>query len=543
MAFSLRPIVPSTPSLSLYAAVGAVALAVGTLIAVAATDSLVVLAAFAALCTAIIVFAMPKPKTVTDKAVWPLLLIFFVFLCLYPSYVPIRLPGLPWINPTRIVGVVMLFALIYMMVAGREVQAELKARIRAQPFYFFCFFGFLGASLLSLPTADQLSLALGRFSIFQLYWTFFFLAAFLTLTTERRIETLLRTILIMLAIQAALGIVESYREKSLWATILPANFGSDIEYFQRVIQGVFRFGVLRVQNSFSTSLLYAEFLVLLLPFVLHIAFYAKRRTYRIFAALVALAVLPAQYASGSRLGTVGVIVVFGVLTGLVALRIHRSGRKTLLVPIVLVLGLTLALLAVSAFLASPRIQTRILGGHEHSASNAGRLEQFQLGIPMSLKRPLFGYGIGTGGEALNYSNLAGIESIDSFILSIVLDVGYVGALFFWGMIFWSLWSSAQMFLRGDTRAGKLGAAIAASLSAFIFIKIVLAQVDNLPLTFLIMALNLRVLDLDATERAAKQMIEARPAAPCYGQPLRQRPPTRLNGGGRVALRRSSPKLH
>jgi hypothetical protein len=458
-----------------------------------------------------IVALMPRPLTLSDRTSWVLLIAFVALFCLYPSYVPIRLPGLPWISPIRVCAALFLFAWLYLLLQSRVVMEALRARMRANRVIFIAFGIFWLSQVMSLPTAIDVDQALTRFSLFQLYWTFPFLAVITLLTSPERIRTLVILLILCAGIQSVLGFIEGYRERSLWATILPAGFGSDNEFLQRALQGTFRFDAYRVQNSFSVSLLYAEFLVLVLPFAVVMAIEGRGRWTRLVSGLIALAILPAQYLSGSRLGMVGILTVAGILASLFVIRLWLRNRRSLLVATLVVLVPVGAIATAGVFAASPRLQTYVLGGGQHEASNEGRREQIRAGIPLSMNRPVLGYGIGLGAEALGFRNLAGILTIDTYVMGVILEIGYPGSIAYLVLILAGIVLGGRLYLGAQSEAGRMGAAMAASLAAFLPIKFVLSQTDNHMLVFLFLGMLVQARRLDQQAGEAASATEPAPA--------------------------------
>lgn len=437
------------------------------------------------------ILLMPRKRAYDDTACWVLFVVFIALYSLYPHYISLRVSGLPWISPIRLVLAVLFFVWIYALRTSPTMQDNIVRYIRENPL-FFKFFGlFLVAQVLSVPTARDLSQTLTKFSLFQLYWTFPLFAALSLVRTQRRFALLPWLFIICAAVQCAVGFVEARQQRLLWLDYLPPGFGADSEVLQRILQGQFRADGYRVQGSWSVSLVYAEFLVLMLPFALHAAIEGRSKFMRLTGLITALAILPGQFLSGSRLGMVGTIVVFLVLMTIYIIRVWKADKRGMHGPLALMmLPIALTLFA-AAFVASPRLQTMTLGGGQHQASNDGRYEQARMAVPRVIARPLFGHGIGQGAEALGYRNLAGTLTIDSYFLNIILEVGIVGFIAYFGMILTVIWGGAKAYL--DPAAGpneRMGGPLALSLIAYLVVKFVLSQTDTHMLVFLMMGLVL-----------------------------------------------------
>jgi O-antigen ligase len=435
---------------------------------------------------------MPRRLSFSDSACWRLFVAALAVFAIYPSYISLQIAGLPWISPFRIMMAMLLFMWIYALRMSPVMAPRLSGYIRENRFFFGLLALFIACQFLSLPTSPQFSQALSKFLLFQLYWTFPFFAVLSLAATKNRLK-LLGTLLIVFAmVQCLVGFLEARQERLLWLDYLPPGFGADSEFIQRIIQGQFRADGYRVQGSFSVSLVYAEFLVLMLPFAMFAFTDGKNALLRVAGLATAIAILPAQYLSGSRLGMVGSIIVFAMLGSLYVFRIWRADRRSMVGALMLLLlpvalGLFMALLA-----ASPRLQSLTIGGGQHQASTDTRLDMWMLGLPKIPARPLFGYGPGLGADTLGYTNLAGVLTIDSYWLSALLEFGILGFAAFFGMIACCIVVGARSYIARSGEASGLGGPIAVALSAFIVIKLVLSQTDNHMLVFILMAMTLVV---------------------------------------------------
>lgn len=444
------------------------------------------------LCGLIVVgmFAMPRRLTYDDRLCWGLLLVFLALYSLYPHYISIRLPGLPWISPIRLALVSLLFVWLYALRASLTMQSNLARYVRENRLFFILLAVYIGAQTLSIPTAQGPAQAFSKFLLFQLYWTFPLLAILSLLSSGGRLRTIALAFVALALFQCLIGFIEARIERVVWIDLLPPGFSADDETLQVYLSGWVRAEAYRVKGSFSVSLIYAEFLVMMLPFALFTAIDGRGWWVRALGAVTALAILPAQFLSGSRLGMVGTLVVFLFLLTIYVLRFWRSNRRSPMGP-ALVMLLPLAFLTFAvAFVSSPRLQTMTIGGGQHQDSTATRMVQIEMGLPRIAERPVFGHGIGLGAEALGYRNLAGNPVIDNYMLSMLLEVGLVGFVAYFGMIAWSIWQGAKLYL--DPRAGpaRIGGAIALALSAFIVIKLVLSQTDTHTMVFVMMAMVL-----------------------------------------------------
>lgn len=438
------------------------------------------------------IFSMPRKKAFSDQACWVIFIVFLSLYSIYPHYISLRISGLPWVSPVRITLALLLFVWLYACRHSPDMGDILRRHVRENR-TFFIFFGiFVASQLLSLATSHLPSQALTKFLLFQFTWTFPFLATITLIRTGQRLRLLAALFVVFAAVQCAIGFMEAKLERLLWLDFLPPGFGADSEILGRIIEGRFRADDYRVQGSFSVSLVYAEYLVMMLPFAIFAFIGGRSRSLRLAGLVTAIAILPAQFLSGARLGTVGAIVVCILFLIVHVLRIKKADKRSILGPfLVLMLPFAVAGFA-AAYVVSPRLQSMTIGGGQHQASTDGRIEQIMMGIPRIAERPLFGHGIGIGAETLGFRSPVGILTIDSYVLSLLLEVGLVGTAGFVGMITWMIIAGIRTSFRTGHQPNYLGGAIALSVAAFATTKLVLSQVDTQPLIFIVMGLGLVV---------------------------------------------------
>lgn len=452
----------------------------------------------AALCLIVLagIVVMPREFGSKDDLAWRLFLVFVALYSLYPHYISLRLPGLPWISPIRLALAGALFAWILALRRSPTILGHLTAYIRENKAFFVLFATYLTAQVLSIPTALDPSRAASKFMLFQLYWTFPFFAVLSLARSESRLRLVVWIFVGFAAMQCIVGAIEARLERVVWLSLLPPGFRLDDDIIMQYLESWIRADAYRVKGSFSVSPIYAEFLVLMLPFAIYAFLYEKGFWRRSMGLLVALAILPALYASGSRLGIVGAITVILGFGTLFTLKVWRQHKRSMVGPLAMIVLPFVLIGFAAAYVSSPRLQTMTIGGGQHQDSSATRLLQIEMGIPRVAERPVFGHGVGQGAEALGYRNIAGNPVIDNYMLSMLLEIGFVGFAAFFGMIVLIAVQAGRRFILGDSDRAALLAPIALALVAFLVVKLVLSQWDTHGLVFIMMAMALFLFRLE-----------------------------------------------
>ena len=129
-----------------------------------------------------------------------------------------------------------------------------------------------------------------------------------------------------------------------------------------------------------------------------------------------------------------------------------------------------------------RAHVMVLGGGQHQASSDARDTQWAMGWPKLLSHP-FGYGVGRGGDALGFYNLAGEITVDSHYLSIMLDSGLLALPLFLACFLIPALMGFIYFRNAVTPEQQLLAPLSLGLINFVIVKSVLTSEGSVPLAF------------------------------------------------------------
>jgi uncharacterized membrane protein (UPF0136 family) len=135
----------------------------------------------------------------------------------------------------------------------------------------------------------------------------------------------------------------------------------------------------------------------------------------------------------------------------------------------------------------PAIRNRTIGGGSTGFSDQARQVQFEMMWPRLFENP-FGYGGGRSGEILGYRLPSGLLTIDSYVVTMVLDAGVLGLGLFAGAFIYAAAKMIQLAWR--TKAGEVDLALplACALVIAMQVRLVLSQTDNLPLLYMLLGM-------------------------------------------------------
>ena len=474
--------------LLLYAALTAFCFIYSLLMLVLPRQLLVLFSLPLMILTLFIIWALPladtRPLPLTRTLFWAL----FGCLFLWPNYLALVIPGLPWITVTRFFGGPLVLLLLYYSSRSRPFRAEMKMLFSGAPLIVGLVTAFAVVQVISLAFSDAPFLTFNKILNNQITWTAMFFAGLWAMKDERGVQRWAIAFGVLASILGLMAIAEAHVGHVLWSRSIPSFFQLDEDYAQQILAGFYRLdGSYRVITTATTPLSFGELLALSIPFVLYMVDRdPKPRT--IFWALVAEGlVFYGLLQADARLGFVGMLIAHFAYLFLFALAFKRKNPKSLFATSLVAAFPIGLMLAATAVLFVGRVRTRVLGSSMHQYSDDARSQQFAMGFVKFQESPLFGFGASRGGPKLGFYSPGGELTIDSYFLSILLDYGVVGVLVFYGLILYAIARCVRIAMRRTDDLGKLATAFASFMLVYLVIKSVLSQEANQPLMFMALA--------------------------------------------------------
>lgn len=464
------------------------ALAYGLAFGYMAPARMMPLVAPIALLCGLVIWALPPGDYAPTRLLEPLFVAFFAALVLWPNYLAIALPSLPWLTLLRIIGAPLLIVLLVCISVSSVFRARLWSVLTTDKALLWLLLGVVVAQTITLPLSRDPSFSFNRWVIAQVNWTAIFVVACVVFMRPRFSEYWVRILLAMLFILCAYGIWEARIGRVPWAGQIPPFLKIEDENVQRILGGASRaaIGVKRVQGPSTTPLGFAELLGLAIPFAMHLAL----DRYSIVTRLIGIAFIPlAIYVillTDSRLGVVAALASAMFYLFIWALLRWRQHKKSIFGPAIIVAYPIIFVAFVAATFLVGRLRAEVWGDGSQQASTESRLVQWEMAIPKLLRNPV-GHGMGTSGDTLGFANGAGVVTIDSYFLSILLEIGVVGFILYYGLFLRGIWLATRTVVSsGEDQEIRLLLPIAVSLINFVIVKAVLSQDANHPMVFMML---------------------------------------------------------
>jgi O-antigen ligase len=259
----------------------------------------------------------------------------------------------------------------------------------------------------------------------------------------------------------------------------------------------FRNGLFRASSTFVTPLSFGEFQIIVIPIGLFFLLHREKLFEKVLGGAVAFGGIVGIYCSGSRGGFVGVIASVAVFVAFYSIRKAVSTKGSLVPAIAGLLGIIGFGCVIGLIGLSHSFHDMVLGGAAQASSTDARYLQWAAGTPFIKSNPITGHGLGLGGFII------GMPSIDSYMLSLVVETGVLGLLFFFGLLVLPVWYGLRNYLSDMSESGALAGALACSFIGFIMNRLVLSQKENHMLIFSLLAVVI-VLNYELVRKRAPQ---------------------------------------
>lgn len=434
----------------------------------------------------LVLWMAPDIDPELDRPLRILFVIYMAFALTWPHYIAFVLPGIGYVTPTRLVLLLICPLALWFFATSARARGTIAAGLNAGPFAKWAFIAMVTLHAL-------IAAATNTFSSFWFIAQFNFHLMFIIAIFAFSYQGVLRQVL--MAIVAGIFVVnistalEYMYEYKFWMDWVPPFLRGDPELWNKVYAFGARAGTdqYRGSGTLLTSVTVGEFIAITAPFVVFLAADRTSRWSRLLVIPVVIAITAGTIAAGSRTAFAGMLAGLGLYATLWTARRYIRSRRTneLLGPAAVWAYPVVGLLTVLAVLFVGRVRRLVLGGGEHQNSDNAREEQWRRTFDLAERNP-FGYGHQRAGELIGFKNPGRDNyTVDGYYMSLLVDQGVIGFLLFILFFAGCAWVAGRMYLRASTPEEEAGAAIAASLLAYLVAKAVLSQMENMYFAFAI----------------------------------------------------------
>jgi hypothetical protein len=473
-----------------------------------APSLVVVIALPIAVLGALVVWALPAVRTAPIHTLEFFFFALFLVSTIWPPYLAVSIAGLPWITIARLTSAPLLAIFLLCLSTSDTFRTRLGSTLNAAPWIWRTLTALIVIEFLSIFLSIDKGLSIDHFLTAQLSWTMIFFISCYIFSMPGRAKRWAGLIWGVSIPICVIGFFEHKVGHVLWAKNIPDFLQINDPAVLEALTGFVREGAHRVQSVFMGSMQLGEYIAYTLPFVIWFLIYSDRAYVKIAALASVILIMYTAFISHARSGMVGVAICLACYGVYRVVNQWKRNPQSLvnsffIYPYPIVCGL-----AMVAILAIGRLKKLIIGGGAESSSTLARVAQWKLGLPMVISHP-FGHGLATGAMALDWSPPGGHPSIDSYYLSILLELGVIGFIVYYAIFVLGAVLAFRESLQSAEKNHEtsLVEPIGAALVSFIVIKSVFSETDNHYIIFALLGM------LVALVSRRKGMVAARTAPP------------------------------
>ena len=441
----------------------------------------------------LLIWAIPELRRVPEH---PLRKAFFVLvsvqLCV-PAYFTVQIPSLPWISVRRIVTFILIILFAISVAGSRSARNRISDLLANSKALTICVFGFLVMIFLSIFTSADAPTSVSQFTDIVLNWYIPLFACLLVIRSGEDIRMLLKMIVVCSIIVAIAGATEFVLERRYYFDIFPKNILAKMMADNPSIAAIvnsnpYRNGLYRASSIFTVPLSFGEFAAMSAPITAFFILHAMSTRERVLGVVALVATIVSIYCSGARGGYISFLIAMPMLIFAWIIRYSKKKRLSFVWPIASLMTFISIALIIALILLWPRLHNVVLGGGDTVSSTDARLIQWELAKPHILENPITGHGVGMSGDVIGYYTAGGIPSVDSYILTLLVETGIPGFLFFFGIIACGIWVGLRVYLSDDNEYSAMGGPIACTMLGYAIYRTALSQRENNTLIFLLIGL-------------------------------------------------------
>jgi O-antigen ligase len=482
----------------------------------------------------VLLWVMPDLPLVSPRLIRKTFFVMLVTDLCIPYYYTVQFSGLPWISARRLATFCLIVPFLVAVAASSGVRRNIMERVRASSPIFICALGFLIMVVLSVFTSMiPTESASGLVDLILSAYVPFFAMLYIAKDNDD-IVFILKIICVCALFNTAGGVLNFILHRNFFLEIIPPSLLDALITNNPSLAallpspGHFRHGLYRAESIFVTPLSFGEFEIIAIPIGLFFAIHRTNMYEKLLGWAVVFGGVIGIFCSGSRGGWLGAITALPIFIAIWSMRKLNTSKASLAPAISGLIGVLFFGAIIGAVNLSHSFHDMILGGAAEANSTQARYDQWASAIPYIKSNPITGHGFNMGGSIFQD------YTIDSYILSLVLETGVPGLLFFMGIVLLPVWYGLRSYLDDMTEYGALAGALACSFIAFAENRLVLAQKENHMLIFSLLAIVI----VANYERARKRLPQ-----PIGDKSLQDinRPPGSFAPGGPPWSKSSAPR--
>jgi O-antigen ligase len=463
----------------------------------------------------VLLWVMPDLPLVSPGLIRKAFFLMLIADVSIPFYYMIQFPGLPWISARRLATFALFTPFLTAIAASSDVRRQIAERIRASSLIVICAAGYLALAVISISTSAIATESFSGLIDAVLSWYVPFFAMIYIARGTDDVVFILKIICVCALFNTVAGVIEFRLQHRFFVDIFPRGMLSTLIENNPTLQSLlpspadFRNGLFRAASIFVTPLSFGEFEIVSIPIGLFFALHRENLFEKMLGWAVVFGGFLGIFVSGSRGGWVGVLLSLAVFVTVWSIRQGMKSKASLAPATAGLVGVIIFSTITALIVGSHSIHDTVLGGAAQAGSTEARYAQWIAAIPFIKANPITGHGFALGGYMIQ-------GSIDSYVLSLLIETGIPGFIFFAGLLLIPVWYGLRNYLSDGSEAGAAAGAVACSFVAFTANRLVLSQKENHMLIFsllaIIVVLNYEYVRKRIPEQLSRKLVDKRAPA-------------------------------
>lgn len=404
---------------------------------------------------------------------------------LWPSYMAVRVGGLPSIDLRKIVFGLSVLVFFYQCMARPVLSRSWQTLAPGAKWMCWAVAGY---GLLRFVSAVESDAPIAAFLAVAWEWVYYYIPFFfvLFLMRDEASRPLFVRFVCLLSLAVLLfAIYERISGANPLVRLAPVSNDS-AELTAALNLSRLRDGVFRAQATFEHPLMLAEFATIVAAFAFGLVLNGRAVGVRLSGAVVFLASSASAVLSGSRIAFVSLAIVVAAVSLATMVRARGVRKVTAAIATRLFVLLTIAALAA---MAVPLLQNLLLGRTATEASSSSaRVQMLKDGIPAMLGSPFFGKGYGQAVHEAGVYGTGGLLTLDNYLLTVGIDAGVPALLIFISIFILPAWMAFKRITEEEGPEQPFLISAMAALIGLLAVRMILSIPYNLVFAFVIAAL-------------------------------------------------------
>jgi hypothetical protein len=447
--------------------------------------------AIIAITLVVLLWVMPDLHLVSDGLIRKLFFVAVTIQFSVPVYFAFAVQGLPWISIRRVSWLTMLALAALTLATSAEARARVARTLAEVKEISVPAIWFMICIPLSVLTSTSWTNSLRDTSEAFLYWFMALFTYILCVKSENDVRFLVKIFCYLAFIGGSLGFIEYILQRhfipQLWPqAMIERLFAENPQLLENIVRNVIRNGQFRSNYIYNVSLSFGEFLATCVPLCLCFCFHWRTKKELILGILGTIACILGIFASGSRGAYLGASVAIPLFVILWIARYMKQHPNSLVGPTAAVSLLGFVSGFTTLAIAWARLRVLFTGGAEGAGSTDTRFVQWALAKQWIMSNPVTGHGQGVGATVVGYYTPGNqIPSLDSYIISLLVELGIPGLVTFFLMLIAASYLLIRVYLTDNDPASSFSGAIGCAIISFSLYRLALSQRENHVLLFLL----------------------------------------------------------